>query len=502
MRRHSPLGRRLLAAGIVTAALVAAPTASAATAPTAVTGSASAVTANSATLNGTVNPNGSGTTWFFEYGTTTGYGTQTAVKNAGGGTSDVAVSAPVKNLTKGTTYHFRLVAKNAGGTTQGADATFVPSGAPTVTTKAATNVTDTAAKLNGTVNPNGQATTTYFEYGTTTSYGTKTPVKTAGAGTKTADISEAVAGLKPGTVYHYRLVATNAAGTGTGGDQTFATLGSPIVVTSPATGIGASTATLNGSVNPNGHATNWYFEYGTTTAYGTKTASTSAGSGQATKAVKVPLTGLTPGTTYHYRLVATSNAGTGTGADVVFTTTGPAVTISTAAGTVVFGHGVTLSGAIASKQPNQQVVVFSERFGAISFVSIATVLSGTNGAWSLVVRPSIHTAYKATWNGNTSSTLAIGVRPAVSLRVLTGARFKTGVAPSARFHGRVVQLQRRRANGTWVTIARKTLGRFSTAVFHPTLPHGRSTLRVAISINQAGAGYLAGFSRSVTFRRA
>jgi hypothetical protein len=467
-------------------------------APVAVTGSATGVTATTATLNGTVNPGGRDTTWYFDYGTSTSYGKQTPVKDAGAGTDAVGVSAAVTGLTTGKLYHFRLVAKSDAGTSRGADATFLPTSAPAAVTKAASSVTDTGAKLNGTVNPSGQATTAYFEYGTSTSYGTKTTAKSVGSGSSTTGVSISVTGLKPGTVYHFRLVATSAAGTGTGADMTFTTSGPPVVATGPANGIGATGATLNGSVDPNGHSTNWYFEYGPTTGYGTKTASRSAGSARGAKAVATAVSGLAPGTTYHYRLVATSSAGTALGADAMFTTTGPAVTIAAAARAVVFGHGVLLSGTIASKQSNRQVAVFAQRFGATSFSSVATVLTGANGVWTIVVRPAIRTTYKATWNGTASSTVTIGVRPAISLSVLTGGRFATRVAPAAHFHGRVAQLQRRRANGTWVTISRKRLSGSSTAVFHPALPRGRSSLRIAVS---AGGGYLAGYSRTVTYRR-
>jgi hypothetical protein len=470
-------------------------------APVAVTGSASAITSTSATLNGTVNPEGRDTGWYFEYGTSTSYGTKTPAKDAGAGTNPVAVSAPVTGLKTGTLYHFRLVATSDAGTSHGADATFTPSAAPTVVTKAASGVTDTGAKLNGTVDPNGQATTAYFEYGTTTGYGTKTAVKSIGSGTSATGISIAVTGLKPGTVYHFRLVAANAAGTGTGGDMTFATSGPPVASTGAATAVGTTTATLTGSVDPDGHSTSWYFEYGTSTTYGARTSAKSAGSAHGAKSVSASVSGLTPGTTYHFRLVAANGSGKVAGADATFTTAGSAVTISAARRIVVFGHRVVLSGTIVNGQANQQVVVFAGRFGTTSFVAAATTLTGTSGAWSLAVRPSIRTTYKASWNGSASAPLTIAVRPAVSIRRLTVNRFATHVAPAARFRGRIVQLQRRRGDGRWVTIARKRLSSFSSAVFRPNLRRGTSTLRVAISVNQAGPGYLAGFSRTLTIRR-
>jgi hypothetical protein len=91
--------------------------------------------------------------------------------------------------------------------------------------------------------------------------------------------------------------------------------GSPSVETKPATNITETGATLNGVVNPNGAATKYYFEYGTTTGYGKKTAEVSAGSGTKTLEESAAITGLTINTTYHFRIVATSTNGTSDGAD-------------------------------------------------------------------------------------------------------------------------------------------------------------------------------------------
>jgi hypothetical protein len=100
---------------------------------------------------------------------------------------------------------------------------FPSCGGPTATTELATGVTKTEATLNGTVNPNGQETKYYFEYGTSTSYGTKTVEASAGSGTGNIKESQAVTGLSPGTEYHFRIVATNAGGTTYGADKTFTT---------------------------------------------------------------------------------------------------------------------------------------------------------------------------------------------------------------------------------------------------------------------------------------
>jgi hypothetical protein len=471
-------------------------------APQVVTGAATNVTPTSATLNGTVNPSSRSTTWYFEYGTSTSYGTKTPVKDAGSGTSPVGVSATVTGLRSGRLYHFRLVASSDAGTSRGADQTFVWASPPTVATTAASSVKDSSATLHGTVNPNGQATTWYFEYGTTTSYGTKTSVKSLGSGTSASNVSASVNGLAPGTVYHVRLVASNAIGTNNGGDQSFTTTGRPVVNAAAATGVTSNAATLNGSVNPNGHAASWYFQYGLSASYGLQTPTRSSSSTSGVRSVSEAIGGLTFGRTYHFRLVATNSIGTSYSADASFTTAGSPITVSASGTTVVFRHAVTLRGKVASGRADESVALFAQRYASGSFTSLATVLTDPGGTWSLTVRPSIRTTYKAVWSGSTSPTVTVGVRPAVSLRALSGLRFTTHVAASHSFAGRVVQLQRRLLDGRWRTVARARLNARSTAVLRGTrLPRGHSTLRVAISVNQVGGGYLAGFSPWLSYRR-
>jgi hypothetical protein len=468
-------------------------------APQAVTGSATSVTTSSATLNGTVNPNGRATTWYFEYGTSTSYGSKTPAKDAGLGTSATNVSASVAGLATGRTYHYRLVAASDAGTSTGSDHTFVTATAPVATTSAASSIGDTSARLNGKVTPNGASTTWYFEYGTTTSYGSKTSSKSAGSGTDSTSVSSTVSNLTRGTTYHFRLVATSASGTATGGDQSFTTSGPPVVHTGSASNVGSGNATLNGTVDRNGHATSWYFEYGTNTSYGTRTSRTNASSSPGAQPVSVTVSNLTPGTTYHFRLVATNGSGTVAGSDATFTTFAPTLTLSSTSSVVSFGHEVTLSGSLSTRLPNRTVTLYAKRHDQSSFTSIGTVLTRSDGAWSMTLRPSIGALYKAVSDGGVSAVRAIAVRPAVSLRVLTRQRFTSHVSAGRSFAGRVVQLQRR-AHSRWRTIARARLNRYSSAMFHPQLPRGRSTLRIAMSINQAGAGFLAGFSRKISYR--
>src|SRR4029450_8518564 len=98
-------------------------------------------------------------------------------------------------------------------------------------------------------------------------------------GTGPVNVSRSLTRLKPRTTYHFRLVATNAAGTIVGSDRTFTTIGPPVVLTGAVQGVGPNWATAVGSVNPLGRATTWYVEYGTSTSYGSRTSTKSAGSG-------------------------------------------------------------------------------------------------------------------------------------------------------------------------------------------------------------------------------
>jgi hypothetical protein len=224
-------------------------TASAA-APSATTGSASGVNASSASVNGTVNPNGEGTTYAFQFGTTTAYGLQTNPRSAGSGTQDQSVSATLTGLTAGTTYHYRLIATNASGTTVGTDRTFTTSGSPppppsssppTAATGAAVAVGQSRATVRGTVNPRGAQTTYYFEYGLTAAYGAQSNARSLSAGNSARSVSAILTGLQAGQTYHYRLVARNASGLNVGADRTF--------TTSPASAVG-SVPRLTSRVTP------------------------------------------------------------------------------------------------------------------------------------------------------------------------------------------------------------------------------------------------------------
>lgn len=190
--------------------------ASAVTVGPAVTGAASALGADTATLAGTVSPDGTDTTYWFAYGiSASDLSHTTSHLDAGSGTGEVTVSIPVSGLTPATTYYFQLIEQNSTGSSTGAQETFatVAAAAPTVISGSGSSELTTVLQLSGTVNPNSTATTYWFEYGTTSAYGSRTAAVSAGSGSTPSEVSADVSGLRPDTQYLFRLVAENAFGT-------------------------------------------------------------------------------------------------------------------------------------------------------------------------------------------------------------------------------------------------------------------------------------------------
>jgi len=200
-----------LAAAITATAATAltAGVAVAASSPAVTTGSTSSIKETSAVLHGTVNPNGASTTYHFEWGLTTAYGTAGSSHSVGSGTAAVSVQFTAPGLTPGTPYHYRLVAQNRFGTTFGADRHFTTAGnpPPDVLTGGTAQVGATSAILTGEVNPHGQQTNFWFQYGLGTAYGYQTFPQTVAAGAALVPVSVALQGIAPLTVFHYRLVA-------------------------------------------------------------------------------------------------------------------------------------------------------------------------------------------------------------------------------------------------------------------------------------------------------
>ncbi len=182
----------------------------------------------SATFVGTVDPDGEPvTSCQFEYGTELPYEkTAPCVPAPGSGSGLVAVHAEVSGLTPLARYHYRLIAGNSHGSTPGDDETFVAPARPAIDDESAASVSSNAATLQASVNPGDSDTSYRFEYGLTASYGASLPVPEGDVGSETGDVALGVRlqGLRPGTVYHFRVVVSNALQREVGGaDREFTT---------------------------------------------------------------------------------------------------------------------------------------------------------------------------------------------------------------------------------------------------------------------------------------
>ena len=293
--------------------------------PAPVTGAASSIGATDATLQATVDTHGAGvSSCRFEYGPTATYGMSVPCSSLPGQVNGaVPVSAGVSGLGAGAEYHFRLVIEYPTGPGTGDDAVFATLGsAPTVSTLAASNATISTATLNGSVDPNGPAILQCtFEYGPTAEYGASVPCSASpGGGNTPIPVSSTLAGLKPGALYHYRLLGSSLNGSSYGADRTVTALPLlPTVVTGTASVVTASSATLNGTVDTGGAPlTSCAFEFNNAeTLIPCVTLPPPEGG---PVAVSAPVSGLQPGAVFNYRLLATNAGGSSYAAIQQFTT--------------------------------------------------------------------------------------------------------------------------------------------------------------------------------------
>jgi hypothetical protein len=297
------------------------------------------------TLTAQVNPEGRPTTsCAFEYGKLgESYGPPVPCEQSsaqiGEGHKGKTVSAKAAGLQAGVDYHYRAVVANKTYTGEGADQVFGPP-AEVSTGAVLSNVPGvapgTSATVGGQLNPEGVDTRYYVQYGETEAYGQIAPFLPlgvplpqgidAGSGSKPVVLGGGGAppdiqleGLTPGATYRYRLVAYNADGTTYGAPMTLAVPPAPAVGPATVSEVTQSTATISTSVNPEGLHTLYELNLGTSAAYGTPYPG-DAGSGSAAVPLTFNLTGLEPGTTYHFRLTASNSDGSSSEADQTFTT--------------------------------------------------------------------------------------------------------------------------------------------------------------------------------------
>jgi len=361
-----------------------------AAAPSVTTNSANSITATTAQLNGTANAGGEATTGWFRHSTVSPgtcddlFGTRvpgTLGTAVGSGTTNVAYSVSTTGLLPGTTYYFCAIVENASGKAFGGILSFTtPALAPTVFTQAATLVTSGSAQLNGSATPNGATTTGYFRYSATnpggsclSSFGTRVPAtggSALGAGNSSLNYNETISGLLPGTTYYFCAFADNVMGSRSGVPLALTTLvAAPITTTSTASSITSTSATLSGTINPNGAPTTGWFRVSTSNpgpcndAFGTRvpvSGASNVGSGTSASSYSQSATGLSPGTTYFFCAIGQNSEGTTFGAVQSFAT--PAVpVVTTSPETLLTPTTVTLNGAAT---PNGSSAVGYFRYSA------------------------------------------------------------------------------------------------------------------------------------------
>jgi plastocyanin len=178
----------------------------------------------------------------------------------------------------------------------------------------------------------------------------------------------------------------------------------------------------------------------------------------------------------------------------------PAVSIGAGAPIIDYGQATTLAGQVSTGAANETVTVWAQPYGQVSPVQIATLLTGTNGAWALPIKPTLLTAYTARWKTTTSQPVSVALRPHVAFTAFKrwGA---VKVKADRSLQGKKVYLQQYTRFGQWVKTKAVVLGPGSGKRFKLGLRGGhRYVLRIFMSLNQVGAGYLDGYSPTITVK--
>jgi hypothetical protein len=309
------------------------------------TGAPTGITASGAALHGTIEPNGYDTHWQFKCfvsglgGINPRYPIPSEAGDAGSVNGPVSVQAALTRLSNGnplegnTPMSCQLVATDSLGSDEGGEVQFTtPKAAPVIET-GETSLTPTSAGVHADIETENEATKFWVQYVPAVGYEPAAANPYAVGGTTAAaeleatpyvfaDAARGISGLAAGTTYHYRFLAENATGTTDGPDETFTTPAAtpPVISTGSATGVSATGATISGAVNPEGLKTSYEFQIGESSSYGGAQIFGNAGEAGGDEPVSATLQYLVPGTTYHYRVVATNTEGTTYGPDETFTT--------------------------------------------------------------------------------------------------------------------------------------------------------------------------------------
>ena len=178
----------------------------------------------------------------------------------------------------------------------------------------------------------------------------------------------------------------------------------------------------------------------------------------------------------------------------------PTLTFAASTGIVTYGQQATISGVISNHAAGEQVTIYYQPYPQPNLISRATVLTTAGGNYSFIIEPQVLTTYEASWKGAYSTPTTVQVIP--KLTIGRNGGWIIHAAAGHSFAGRDVQLQRLNTlTGQWVTLKKVMLNSRSSAKVIVTLPKGMNHLRVAMSVNQAGAGYLGATSTTVNWRQ-
>lgn len=269
---------------------------------------------------------------------------------------------------------------------------------PAVVTGSATSVANTRANLNGTVRAGGQPTTYVFQYGLSSTYTAQTASHSAGSGFAIVRARVAISRLIPGTIYHFRIAATNASGTAVGADRTFKTTGHPPpgVITGPALNVRGHGGLLTGSVSPSGLSTTYHFDLSSSPFNVVHTKNVTLAATNNVVSVSAPVAFLADHTLYHFRLLASNSSGTIIGNDVVFVTSrfAPGLTrnatprrLTRRPHLLTIGGSLQLPAGFPPSQACQGVVQILVQKGSRTVVSTRVFVGGTCRYGTRVIVP-------------------------------------------------------------------------------------------------------------------
>ena len=178
----------------------------------------------------------------------------------------------------------------------------------------------------------------------------------------------------------------------------------------------------------------------------------------------------------------------------------PTLTLAASSQFAVYGDKVTLSGIVSTHKGGEQVTIYYQPYPQPNLIELANVLTAADGSYSFIVAPQIATSYQAAWKGAYATPTSVQVQPKLTLGRNNG--WIIHAAAGRSFAGRSVQFQRLNTlTGQWVTLRKVLLNAKSSARVLYRLPKGLNRLRVTMSVNQAGAGFLGAISATVAYRQ-